>query len=90
MKRKLNVKALTSARMSDRVRPPFVATCSLWESSEAIATYAFDDTGAAHPAAIRADRTKPFHHEQAFIRFRPIAVAGSLGGTNPMRAGILG
>jgi hypothetical protein len=71
-------------------RPPFVATCSLWESSEAIATYAFDDANAAHPSAIRADRTKPFHHEQAFIRFRPIAVRGSLGGTNPMRAGILG
>jgi hypothetical protein len=71
-------------------RPPFVATCSLWESAEAIATYAFDDTSAAHPSAIRADRTKPFHHEQAFIRFRPIAIAGSLGGTNPMRAGIPG
>jgi hypothetical protein len=71
-------------------RPPFVATCSLWESSEAIATYAFEDASAAHPSAIRAGRTKPFHHEEAFIRFRPIAVAGGLGGTNPMRAGILG
>ena len=36
-------------------RPPFVATCSLWESSDAIAAYAFDDPSAAHPARSRPD-----------------------------------
>ena len=36
-------------------RPPFVATYSLWESSDAIAAYAFDERDAAHPAAIRID-----------------------------------
>jgi heme-degrading monooxygenase HmoA len=70
------------------VRPPFVATCSLWESSEAIAAYAFDSAGAPHPAAITAGRAKPFHHQEAFIRFRPVASAGSLAGSNPLAAGI--
>ena len=69
-------------------RPPFVATCSLWESSDAIAKYAFDDASAAHPSAITAGRRKPFHHQEAFIRFRPVASAGSLAGTNPLAAGI--
>ncbi|MCU1465177.1 MAG: hypothetical protein JWM72_1105 [Actinomycetia bacterium] len=69
-------------------RPPFVATCSLWESSDAIARYAFDDATAAHPLAISAGRTKPFHHQEAFIRFRPVASAGSLAGANPLTAGI--
>ncbi len=65
-------------------RPPFVATCSLWENSEAIAAYAFGADGEPHPGAIQADRTKPFHHESAFIRFRPYAVNGSLSGRNPL------
>ena len=69
-------------------RPPFVATCSLWESSDAIAGYAFDDAAAPHPAAITAGRAKPFHQQEAFIRFRPIASAGSLAGSNPLAAGI--
>jgi hypothetical protein len=69
-------------------RPPFVSTCSLWESSDAIARYAFDDAAAPHPGAITAGRTKPFHHQEAFIRFRPVASAGSLAGSNPLAAGI--
>ena len=70
-------------------RPPFVATFSMWESSDAIAAYAFDHTEAAHPQAIREGRAKPFHHEEAFIRFRPITAAGSLEGNNPLREGLL-
>ena len=27
---------------------------------------------------------KPFHHESAFIRFRPLTLEGSLGGRNPL------
>jgi len=65
-------------------RPPFVATCSLWENSEAIAAYAFGADGEPHPGAMQADRAKPFHHESAFIRFRPYAVKGSLSGKNPL------
>ena len=70
-------------------RPPFVSTCSLWENSDAIAEYAFNHADAGHPAAIAAGKAKPFHHEEAFIRFRPIASSGHLDGINPLREGIL-
>ena len=70
-------------------RPPFYATCSLWESSAAIAAYAFDDAAGAHPEAIRRSIAEPFHFEQAFIRFRPLAVTGRLGGANPLRERLL-
>ncbi|MGZ6999137.1 MAG: spheroidene monooxygenase, partial [Acidimicrobiia bacterium] len=69
-------------------RPPYVATCSLWDGQDAIAGYAFAGSG-AHPAAIATDREQPFHHQQAFIRFRPVAERGSLGGRNPLREGSL-
>ena len=65
-------------------RPPFVSTCSLWESTEALSAYAYDTADPAHPDAIAADRAKPFHHEEAFIRFRPYASQGSLAGRNPL------
>ena len=65
-------------------RPPFFSTCSLWESSEALSAYAFTQ-GGAHHGAIAADRGKPFHHQSAFVRFRPYASAGSLDGKNPLR-----
>jgi hypothetical protein len=65
-------------------RPPFVATCSLWENASSIAAYAFDDKQAPHPIAISRDRERPFHHIEAFIRFRPYQVRGSLGGKNPL------
>ena len=63
-------------------RPPFVATCSLWKSSQAAATYAYGPNDAAHQTAIRADRARPFHHESAFIRFRPYGAHGRLDGKN--------
>jgi hypothetical protein len=65
-------------------RPPFVATCSLWQSAEAATAYAYGQSEAPHPAAITADRGKPFHHQSAFIRFRPYASAGRLDGKNPL------
>lgn len=65
-------------------RPPFVATCSLWESGHAAAEYAYGQTRAAHPNAIGADRIKPFHHQSAFIRFRPYASEGQLDGRNAL------
>jgi hypothetical protein len=65
-------------------RPPFVATCSLWESTDALSAYAYGDDEPAHPDAIAADRAKPFHHQSAFIRFRPYAAQGSLAGKNPL------
>jgi len=65
-------------------RPPFVATCSLWESTRDLATYAYGARQAAHPDAIDADAAKPFHHQSAFIRFQPYTVVGSLTGKNPL------
>ncbi len=77
------------------VRPPFVATCSLWESAEASVEYAYGrdgskdatnghDTANAHDAAIAQGRFKPFHHREAFVRFRPYASVGHLEGKNPL------
>lgn len=65
-------------------RPPFVSTCSLWESTDALSDYAYGPVNPAHPDAIAAGRAKPFHHQEAFIRFRPYDSQGSLGGRNPL------
>jgi hypothetical protein len=66
-------------------RPPsFVATCSLWESTKALSTYAYGTREPAHPDAIANGKAKPFHHEEAFIRFRPYASQGHLDGKNPL------
>jgi len=65
-------------------RPPLVSTFSLWESTRALATYAFGRAATAHPDAIAEGERKSFHHRQAFIRFRPYASVGGLGGRNPL------
>ncbi len=67
-------------------RPPFVGTCSLWESSDAARNYAYDASGsvAPHPHAIQQGNAKPFHKREVFIRLRPISVSGSLTGKNPL------
>ena len=67
-------------------RPPFVATCSLWESTQALKDYAYGGGDEPHPTAIAADRKKGFHHQSAFVRFKPLAVEGSLAGRNPLSA----
>jgi len=63
-------------------RPPFVATCSLWENSDAIAAYAF--APGAHCDAVDEGRRKAFHKQEAFIRFRPYATRGNLSGANSL------
>lgn len=65
-------------------RPPFFSTCSLWESTKALSVYAYGHREPAHSHAIDADKTKAFHHQSAFIRFRPVFSRGSLGGRNPL------
>ena len=61
-------------------RPPFVATCSVWESDDALTAYAYGDKdGGAHPGAITEDRRKPFHKQSAFVRLRVLRMDGSLG-----------
>ena len=65
-------------------RPPLVATFSLWESADALSRYAYGHGQPAHRAAIHANETKPFHHQSAFIRFRPLRSQGKLDGRNPL------
>jgi hypothetical protein len=69
---------------SGLARPPFVSTFSLWESSRALATYAFGRGEPAHPEAVAEGDRKSFHKRQAFIRFRPYAAEGHLDGRNPL------
>ncbi|HYP55148.1 MAG TPA: hypothetical protein VEQ41_02445 [Solirubrobacterales bacterium] len=65
-------------------RPPrLVSTFSLWRAAGEMRAYAFGRDG-AHQAAVRADRDHPFHHESAFIRFRPYASAGAWDGRDPL------
>jgi hypothetical protein len=65
-------------------RPPFVDTCSLWESTEAISACAYGSHEPAHPRAIALDRAKPFHRQEVFIPFRPDALQGHLNGRNSL------
>ena len=65
-------------------KPPFFATCSLWESAEASTEYAYGQRDPGHPHAIDVDRQKPFHKQSAFIRFRPYRSEGHLVGKNPL------
>lgn len=59
-------------------RPPIVSTFSLWRTAAAMRDYAYRE-GGSHPAAIAADRSRPFHRASAFIRFRPYATRGQCG-----------
>jgi hypothetical protein len=65
--------------------PRLVSTFSVWRSAGAMREYAFGKAG-PHQAAVRADRARPFQHEQAFVRFRPLASAGSWDGQDPLAA----
>lgn len=65
--------------------PRLVSTFSIWRSAAAMRDYAFGSAG-PHQAAVRADRATPFHHESAFVRFRPYASAGSWDGRDPLAA----
>ncbi len=67
-------------------KPPFVATCSLWDSATSLSRYAYGQAQPAHPDAIAADAAKPFHKQSSFIRFHPYRAEGSLGGLNPLAA----
>jgi hypothetical protein len=66
-------------------RPPsLVATFSLWQTTEAMRAYARGDADPGHRAATDAHAARPFHHESAFIRFRPYASAGSWDQKDPL------
>jgi hypothetical protein len=38
----------------------------------------------AHQAAVRGERAVGFHHESAFVRFRPYFSAGGWAGRDPL------
>ena len=78
-----NPAVLASTALARPMR--FVSTFSLWRSAAARREYAHSGDG-AHQAAVRADRARPFHHESAFVRFRPYASRGSWGGRDPLAA----
>lgn len=59
-------------------RPPLVSTFSLWSTAAAMRDYSYRQ-GGSHHAAVAADRSRPFHRESAFIRFRPYATRGACG-----------
>jgi hypothetical protein len=87
---KAEASALTAPGMlwaTGIARPPsWVATCSLWESTRAVSTYAFGRSDPGHPDAIATGEAKAFHKQQAFVRFRPYDSQGALGGKNRLDA----
>jgi len=67
------------------IRPPFLSTFSLWESSATMQAYA---RGVGHTSASREHHQRPFHRESIFVRLRPYSSTGTWAGTNPF-AGLL-
>lgn len=66
-------------------RPPaLVATFSLWQTTAAMRVYAGGLAGSEHRDAVKAHAARPFHHESAFIRFRPYGAEGEWDGENPL------
>lgn len=66
-------------------RPPrLVATFSLWRSAAEMRAYARGERDTSHRDASRAHAARPFHHDSAFIRFRPYAAEGSWDGVEPL------
>ena len=70
-------------------RPPFVATISAWQDSQAVTDYAYPREQ-PHHGAIDQQRRKDFHRQSAFVRYEPVEVTGSLGGTPLTSSLVLG
>jgi hypothetical protein len=75
------VKGTAAARL-----PRFVATFSIWRTVSEMRDYALGRPDPAHLNAIKADRANTFHHQEAFVRFRPYASSGSWNGRDPLAA----
>jgi hypothetical protein len=76
---------LASTGFARLAGPRLVSTFTIWRSAAAMREYAFGRAG-SHQAAVRADRATPFHHESAFVRFRPYASQGLWDGRDPLAA----
>src|SRR5687768_2154421 len=66
--------------------PRFVATFSIWRTVRQMRDYALGRPDGRHLDAIKANRSTPFHHQDAFVRFRPYASSGTWGGSDPLAA----
>jgi hypothetical protein len=64
--------------------PRFVATFSLWRTVSEMRDYALGRPDPGHLNAIKADRKNSFHHQEAFVRFRPYASHGRWNGRDPL------
>jgi hypothetical protein len=73
------VKGTAAARL-----PRFVATFSIWRTVSEMRDYTLGRPDPSHMNAIKADRANTFHHQEAFVRFRPYASSGSWGGRDPL------
>ena len=80
-----NPAVIASTGLARLARPRLVSTFSIWRNAAAMREYAFGKDG-SHQAAVRADRARPFHHESAFVRFRPYASQGEWDGRDPLAA----
>ena len=73
------VKGTAAARL-----PRFVATFSVWRTVSEMRDYALGRPDPRHLDAIKANRVTPFHHQDAFVRFRPYASSGTWAGRDPL------
>ena len=74
---------------SGLARPPrLVATFSLWRTTGAMHRYARGASEPSHAAVVRAHAAKPFHHESAFVRFRPYGASGNWDGREPLAGAV--
>jgi len=64
--------------------PRFVATFSIWRTVSEMRDYALGRPDPGHLKAIKANRATPFHHQDAFVRFRPYASSGTWDGRDPL------
>lgn len=78
-----NPAVLASTGFARLAGPRLVSTFTIWRSAAAMREYAFGK-GGSHQAAVKVDRATPFHHESAFIRFRPYASRGLWDGRDPL------
>lgn len=73
------VKGTAAARL-----PRFVATFTIWRTVAEMRDYALGRPDPAHLNAIKADRARGFHHQEAFVRFRPYHAEGTWEGVSPL------
>jgi hypothetical protein len=87
-----NAPASGEAAASDAVilatglaRPPrFVATFSLWRNTPEMRAVVVGPDKLGHRDAMKAHAARSFHHESAFVRFRPYAPIGEWEGKQPL------